>query len=265
VTYDYRGARDRIFGIVRDEEGKVKELVQTALTMSERVLLLALVEFAPNIEPSTASLAAMCGTDERSIRRLLRSSVAKGFLTVEHRNGKRSRYTLTRNPGFSVPPDAESPLTLSPPTPDAEPSPPRTLSPPKQTTKADKEAGKKSVRANARRKPSKVEAPLTPEEAADHANITKLYFERFEARRGHKPVFDGQDGKAVKDLLAKCGPEDAAKAINDGFASWWGDKITIRDVAKNPAKFIGLKPDNGRGRTPVQNNNVDVFAGVRSL
>lgn len=143
MTFDYRGQRDRIFGITRDANGKIMNIAEQSATMSERVVLLALVEYAPNIEPSTEALAKMCGcTDERSIRRLLRSCEAKGLLKVERRGGKRSRYTITCDPGLIVPPDSFQPRTLSPPTPDAESSPPRTLSPPKQTTKADKEADK---------------------------------------------------------------------------------------------------------------------------
>lgn len=248
MTYDYRGARDRIFGIVRDAEGKVSHYIASPASMSERVLLLALIEFAPNIEPSTESLSLMVGTDERSVRRLLRSCEAKGLLQVEHRTGRRSRYTVTCNPGFTVPPDAESPLTLSPPTPGSESSPPRTLSPPKQTTKAVNEAGKKSTRSRA----AQSSLPLIdPKEAAEHKLLTELYFERYESARGEKPPFDGRDGKAIKDLLAKCGPESAAKAIRGAFADdWWRSKVTIRSIAAEPAKFLGLKPGNNNSGRP---------------
>lgn len=121
MAYDYRAARDLVFGI-RREGDKVIGYTRTPASIKERALLLALVEFAPNIEPSTASLATMLGTSEREVRRLLRSAEAKGLLRVELRTGHRSRYVLTCDPGHSVPPqegqnDAE-PRTPCPPTPD---------------------------------------------------------------------------------------------------------------------------------------------------
>ena len=259
MAYDYRATRDRIFGLVRNAEGKVTEIVKTPGKMSERALLLALVEFAPNIEPSTASIALMLGTDERSVRRLLRTCETKGLLLVERRSGLRSRYSITCNPGLIVPPDTKSFRTNSPPTPDELVLAPRTIRPPKQTREADKKAGKKGVRSAPRT--SRVEFP----DSAEHGAIVKLYFELYESVRGAMPTFDGQDGKAVRDLLAKCGYERAAKTIEDAFRSWWGSRITIRDIAKEPSKFLGLKPDNGKGRGPVQDTGVDPYVGARAV
>jgi hypothetical protein len=148
VAYDYRQARDRIFGVTR-ENGKVIAFEAGATTPAERLLLLALVEFAPNIEPSTVLLARMMNVDERQVRRLLRSLEQKGRLLVEQRAGQRSRYHLTDadpghhvppNPGHGVPPDEPSPRTPCPPTPDTTSGGPRTPRPPKQTSKADKKA-----------------------------------------------------------------------------------------------------------------------------
>jgi hypothetical protein len=255
VTYDYRGARDRIFGIVRGEDGKVTDYVATPATMSERVLLLALIEFAPNIEPSTESLALMVGTDERSVRRLLRSCEGKGLLLVEHRTGRRSRYTITCNPGFIVPPDAESPLTSSPPTPDAESSPPRTLSPPKQTTKAVKEADKKIARSASRTQGSLKLVPDEPKETSDHVKLRDLYFARFESVRGMPPPFDGRDGKAIKDLLAKCSVDQAAEAIEGAFRCYRSDTVTIRAIASDPAQFIGAKAPGRRNEPQPKQPN----------
>jgi hypothetical protein len=266
VTYDYRGARDRIFGIVRGEGGKVTGYVASPATMSERVLLLALIEFAPNIEPSTESLALMVGTDERSVRRLLRSCETKGLLQVEHRTGRRSRYTITCNPGFIVPPDAESPLTSGPPTPDSESSPPRTLSPPKQTTKAVKKAGKVARSAEHTQESLKLTAE-EPKESSDFSKIRTLYFDRFESVRGTKPPFEARDGRAIKDLLAKCSVEQAVQAIEGAFRGFRSDGVTIRMIASDPAQFIGMKaagsrnepqpkqPNGGSYKPPVENRS----------
>jgi hypothetical protein len=149
VAYDYRQARDRIFGVTR-ENGKIAVYEPGPANIQERAMLLALVEFAPNIEPSTMLLASMLGTSERQVRRLLRSCEDKGLLRVELRTGHRSRYHLTAaadpglsvlpDPGPIVPPAHPEPRTDSPPTPDQLSGAPRTNSPPKQTTKADKKA-----------------------------------------------------------------------------------------------------------------------------
>lgn len=157
--YDYRRARDWVFGLQREGDRVVIAEVGTRATISERVLLIALIEFAPNIEPSTALLAHMVGTDERSIRRLLRSCESKGLLQVEHRPGARSRYTLTCDPGLKVPPGAQPPRTQGPGTPDSESSPPRTQGPPKQTSKADKKADKSISRAARLPKPTRAPTP----------------------------------------------------------------------------------------------------------
>jgi hypothetical protein len=233
----------------------VKEYIASPATMTERVLLLALVEFAPNIEPSTESLALMVGTDERSVRRLLRSCEAKGLLQVEHRTGRRSRYTITCNPGFTVPPDAESPLTESPSTPDSEPAPPRTQSPPKQTSKADKKADKKIARSASRTQESLKLVPDEPKETSDHVKIRTLYFERFESVRGAKPPFDSRDGKAIKDLLAKCSIDQAVQAIEGAFRCYRSDSVTIRLIANDPAQFIGAKAAKGHHEPKQPNDN----------
>lgn len=166
MTYDYRRARDWIFGLVREGE-KVIAYADTNASIKERALLLALVEFAPSIEPSTSALASMLGTSEREVRRLLRSAQAKSLLGVQHRPGHRSRYVIT-DPGHNVPPADMSPRTQCPPTPADMSSPPRTYCPPKQTTKADKEAdntlrarpGSPKEGASKRKRKSNPETPL---------------------------------------------------------------------------------------------------------
>lgn len=264
MSYDYRGTRDRIYGIVRVKGADGREHVtvpnKNKASSTECALLAALVEFAPNIEPSVATLANMLGMDPRSIPRVLKSCQKKGLLKVEARPGlgkkATNRYTLL-HPGQVVPrqivtPDDLPPLTISTATPDNCCAGPPTDCHPKQITKADKEAEKESARARARK--PKIALVEDPKATAEHAELTKLYFVRFEAARGVKPVFDSRDGKAIRDLLSACGVERAAQAIDGAFCSWWQDKITIRDVAANPSKFIGLKPQNTNARGARQPN-----------
>lgn len=93
-TFDYRAARDRIFGIVRDEYGKVTGYLAGLAKPTERALLLALIEFAPNMEPSIAALAQMLGLTERQAQRLVKACQAKGLLQVLPRSGRRNRYQI---------------------------------------------------------------------------------------------------------------------------------------------------------------------------
>lgn len=248
MAYDYRAARDRIFGIVREPgSDKVKSVIRTGASTNEIAFQLALVEFAPNIEPSTATLAEMLGTDARCIRRWSKSCQQKGLLKVTPRKSSSNlhatnHYELLCDPGLKVRTDTESVLAVSPSPTDTESGEVRTVSPPKQTSKADKKADKESARS-APRSP-KVEVSNSP----DHATVTKRYFERFEAVRGVRPPFDARDGKAVNDLLAKCGADGSIKVLDGAFSDpFWRTKVTIRDLALNPAKFIGLTAQVGRG------------------
>jgi hypothetical protein len=147
--YDYRAARDWVFGL-RREGDRVIGPFETTTTARERLLLLALIEFAPNIAPAVGTLAAMTKTDERTVRRLLRSCEMKGLLRIEARPGANSRYVLTleaSDPGHSAPPDTMPPLALRQATPGTAPGLPRAQRPPKQTSKADKKADKGISRA----------------------------------------------------------------------------------------------------------------------
>jgi len=95
MSFDYRGSRDRVWGIVRRPDGGFRGVVRRpGLSRSERALLLALIEFAPNIEPSVATLADMLESDDRTVKRLLRSLQTKGYLRVTMRTGERSFYEL---------------------------------------------------------------------------------------------------------------------------------------------------------------------------
>lgn len=107
-----------------------------------------------------------------------------------------------------------------------------------------------------RRKPKPEGAD--PEQGAKHAKVVKFYFETFERKRGTKPTFDGGDGKAVTRLLAKCSgdAERACEAIAGAFADdWTAARTSIRAIANDPAKFIGVTPRKANGRgTPTQPN-----------
>lgn len=229
-----------------------------AANIQERALLLALIEFAPNIEPSTTRLAQMLGTSERHVRRLLRGLESRGLVTVELRPGRRSRYTLhLPDPGPIVPPDQLSPRTDSPPTPDQLSSPPRTIGPPKQTTKADKEADKdhSPFRLAAPERPSKGRKRTATTDPSAHKVVVDFYFQAFEDRHARKPVFDGAEGKAVERLLDKLGGDasEACRRIRIAFGSWKGASVTIRDIATKPDAFASAEPPrNGRGAPIVQ-------------
>lgn len=245
MAYDYRGARDWVYGIIREGE-RVTGYTNTGATITERAVLLALVEFAPNIEPSTAALATMLGTSERAIRRLLRACEDKGFLTVELRPGQRSRYHLTCNPGLKVPPDPREPRTQSPPTPDPESGPPRTQGPPKQTSKADKKADKISASADAATfaLESPAPKPKSNKDPGAHQRVVAHYHAEFLAKHGRPPLIDGADGTAFKRLLQKLkgDPAECCRRITIAFASYRGHNITIREIASKPDSFASAEP-----------------------
>jgi hypothetical protein len=169
--YDYRRARDWVFGL-RREGDRVIGPFETTTTARERLLLLALIEFAPNIAPALGTLAAMTKTDVRTVRRLLRSCELKGLLRVELRPGANSRYVLTLDPGLTVtpgtapshpghsaPPDCTPPLALCPPSPGTAPGLPRAQRPPKQTTEAVNKADNGISRAARLPKPKRAATP----------------------------------------------------------------------------------------------------------
>lgn len=97
------------------------------------------------------------------------------------------------------------------------------------------------------------------EHGAEHQRVTAAYFQGYKAKRGEDPVFDGAEGKAVNRLLAKCkGDADkACRAVAGAFADdWWSQRVTIQDIAKDPAKFLG--PSRRSGRREVQGGAADV-------
>lgn len=97
----------------------------------------------------------------------------------------------------------------------------------------------------------KAERPDPPAVRAAFTIVRDCYFKAFELERGTAPAFDGSDGRAIKDLLAKCGvagdPERAAEracdAIEGAFADkFHADKCSIQTIAKDPNKFMGRVP-----------------------
>lgn len=94
------------------------------------------------------------------------------------------------------------------------------------------------------------------------AALIERYFVSYERVRGVRPPFDGADARAMQRLLEKvtsgepkAHDEDGApterkpdyaragRVIDNAFAdSWWGPKVTIRDIASNPARFDRTTP-----------------------
>jgi hypothetical protein len=231
-----------VFGVTRKAD-RIVAYTRGPASIKERALLLALVEFAPNIEPSSAALATMLGTSEREIRRLLRSAEAKGLLHVEQRKGQRSRYVLAQlDPGHIVlPNEADEPRTERPPTPDTLSSPPRTPCPPKQTRKADKKADKD--REPFRLAPPPDERTAKSDDGTAHRRVTAHYFAEFEAKHDTKPVFGGRGAKSVAVLLESLGgdADEACRRITNALGSW-RKGVTIHAIARNPDEFVSADP-----------------------
>jgi len=239
----------------------VRAVFASELSSTEKLVALALLNhWSRDREtfPSTKRLAKWTSLCTRSVLRSVAALEARGAIAVTRSNGRANRYSLGAL--MSVTSDSESPVTDSHPCPTV--TGPVTLSHSTSDTESHEviqgrdpsKGSRKRARASAPRG-SKDPVSESPEEAAQHKQLTKLYFESYEAARGSKPPFDSLDGKAVKDLLAKCGPEVAASAIQGAFNDdWWRGKTTIRDIAKEPAKFVGVKPAKANGRGPKQPN-----------
>lgn len=87
-----------------------------------------------------------------------------------------------------------------------------------------------------------------PSKATPHgiewAALIERYFVAYERVRGVRPLVDGADFRAMQRLLEKAGGdyERAGRIIDRAFAdSWWGTKVTIREIATNAARFDGVK------------------------
>jgi hypothetical protein len=267
MAYDYRAARDRIFGLVRDHEGKVTGRVASPATMTERVLLLALVEFAPNIEPSIEALRIMTGArDESTVRRLLQACEIKGYLVVNRRAGKRSQYTITYNPRLEATPGLKPSQAESPPTPGAQPGLPQASSPLKQTSKADNKADKEeSSRSRARPDAQAAMQITNPEE--DRAAAVFDHWESKLWLKVHKSGTAKKTPDRMKPIRARlrdgvtpadlCGAIDAASAEpfylgqNDRGTPYIEPKTILRSVAKVEELLAKRTPFSAGAVRPV--------------
>lgn len=87
------------------------------------------------------------------------------------------------------------------------------------------------------------------------AALIERYHAGFERVRGVRPLFDGADARAMQRLLEKVTkgeePKDYARAgriIDCAFADrWWGPKVTIRDIARDPSRFDRTTPERRAG------------------
>lgn len=76
------------------------------------------------------------------------------------------------------------------------------------------------------------------------AALVERYFVAYDRARGVRPLVDGADFRAMQRLLEKADGdyERAGRIIERAFAdSWWRDKVTIREIARNAARFDGVK------------------------
>lgn len=271
------------------EGDRVVAFAPSKAGIMERALLLALVEFAPNIEPSVPKLAVMLGTNDRQVRRLIQRCESLGLLHVVHRVGQRSRYELTLpDPGLSVTPDGASPLTERPGTPDTQSGEPLTERPPKQTTKratadntlhvatgdapetpgssSKKPKGKVSSNGKNRGRPKKVDPPDPRVRVFwDH------WHAEFRRIKGEDPTLTprqhGRAGRAFKEMAVAL---DANTSITDSEAT--GKVVITRAIeagyhvqpwaiAEKFNNYTGRKaPQRGTNGTPIQPNhgNFDV-------
>ena len=89
----------------------------------------------------------------------------------------------------------------------------------------------------------------TPE-GIEWAALVDRYFRAFERVRGVRPLFDGADARAMQRLLEKTAKDHAraGRIIDRAFEDpWWAPKVTIRDIASNPARFDGAGPARRAG------------------
>jgi hypothetical protein len=106
-----------------------------------------------------------------------------------------------------------------------------------------------------------------PSKATPHgiewAALIERYHVGYERARGVRPTFDGADARAMQKLLEKVSTaevknyERAGRIVDNALTDpWWGPKVTIRDIASNPARFDRSKPDRRHGshmQAPAKN------------
>ncbi len=132
-----------------------------ALKPLQRLVLIALIEHAPKIEPSIARLEIMTGLSRRTVQAQLQSLESAGVLRVEHRHGKRSAYSVDLDQCIPCARAGAAPVQeLRPTRAGAAPPPVQELHP-KQTSKADKKADKGSL-GSASRKGERRRKPEPP-------------------------------------------------------------------------------------------------------
>ena len=284
MGFDYREMRDRIWGTMRTDKGSFGRAVRRAdLCGTERLVLLALIEFAPNIAPSVSTLAVMADTTERTVQRTLRALEAKGCIVRHERPGRRSEYTLALPPveqagDVHVTPDADvTPDTSVTPdahvggTPDTSVTPPLTWVSPEVVNKDVKEVGKDIVAADAAPfelrapevKPGKAKQPKPAKapkaEPSGFHQVVKHWCDGFERSRGQSYKFSAVHGKQVKALLAAHGGDvgETCRTIDRAFADpFWGSRITLGQLAADPNRVVTAPSTGGRALQPLPRDGV---------
>lgn len=267
--FDYRAARDRIYGVVRNGK-KIGHIEPNGLTMVERMLLLVLIEFAPNVEPSVESLVKMTGMCERTVRGTLRALEQKGVIVTTSRHGRKSRYDIRLpdcdpgktcpQPGQDVPPcDTIPPGQDVPPTPAADAPVGGQQMPPKQTTKQTR---KRTTSLSAKPTPRTssgfaLEPPKPkPEAKPEHGHTLERWVQRFAEAHGEPPILSKVDLADVKRLLDGLNRDGtkACELIDNAFTDdWFKANGTIGMIANHPSKYQQRsRPMAPRKATPVQ-------------
>jgi hypothetical protein len=95
------------------------------------------------------------------------------------------------------------------------------------------------------------------------AALIERYHAGYERVRGVRPPFDGADARAMQRLLDKVSTaevknyERAGRIIDNALTDpWWGPKVTIREIASNPARFDRTTPSRTFGshmQAPAKN------------
>jgi hypothetical protein len=109
-----------------------------------------------------------------------------------------------------------------------------------------------------------------PASGYNHQSLIAHYHDAFIASRGSKPVIGGREAKAIKELLAAVNGEliRAKSIITNAFTDqWWGSRVTILDIVKNPSRFMTAplasnKPEKwgpGGGNGPQPNDPNDRY------
>lgn len=232
------------------------------LTASEKLVALALLNHwsrGSDTFPSVERLATWTSLGRRTVLRVLAQLEERNAITVSRSLGRANRYELGRL--MSVTSATTTPVPPrhqchggTPPVPLDHPT--SAMVAPEVIQGSDPVKRSKISRSRARTK-SQGELPLPdPEAGRQHQEVVDLYFELYERARGEKPVFDSQDAKAAKKLREKVGLEKAKQALQGAFAhDFWRSTATIRSIANEPAKFLGLKSQpGGARRVGVQND-----------